>query len=377
MAKKILIVEDDPALGELINYQIEAEGYQTTWVTNGRVGLETAQQGLPPDLVVLDVQLPGLNGFEVCQALQETPSTATIPIIFLTARATMDDKLSGFDAGAVDYMTKPFRSAELIARIKAILTQSERKRQQGLDEAKFEMSQAVEIQRRLMPNQPPTVPTLDLSAQSRPAKQIGGDFYDFLFRPDKQLVFIEGDVTGKGLPAALIMSSTLTALWGASHYLETPQEVLERANLDLYGKLTEVRKFVTAFVGAYNSETRQLTYANAGHSLVIHVPLGQAGVILEADGPPIGVLPTMLSNNQQLTLNPGDLFVVASDGFFEAENPAGEMLGHKQFIKLIEKSAPHSAEEIVISLFNQITDFTAGQPQADDQTLIVLKGEAT
>jgi serine phosphatase RsbU (regulator of sigma subunit) len=258
MPPKILIMEDDEALREWISYELALD-YEVTTAADGLSGLNLVKNGNQPDLLILDVSMPGLTGLEVAKQVKDNPHTAGIPIIFLTARTTLTDKLAGFANGGLEYLTKPIKGQELLARVKAILHHTELNRQRGQAEVETEMHQAAHIQRRLMPSETPQLSGLDLHAYFQPASRIGGDFYDFIIRSDQQLVFTAADVTGKGLPAALVMASTLTALWGAAHYSASPQAALERVNTDLYDKLTGVRKLVTTFVGFYNPQTRQVT----------------------------------------------------------------------------------------------------------------------
>ncbi len=142
MTDKILIIEDDAHLREWLTYELETAGYHTTSAADGLTGLQAAQD--QPNLILLDVQLPGMDGFEICRTLQNDPKTAGSPIIFLTAHTTLNDKLSGFDAGGADYMTKPLTMAELKARVKTVLRRREieqQRAQASLEQYKKHLSQ--------------------------------------------------------------------------------------------------------------------------------------------------------------------------------------------------------------------------------------------
>lgn len=375
MSKQILIVEDDPFLREWVSYELETEGYIVSLAADGFSGLAQAQAQNRPDLILLDVQLPGMDGFTLCRTLQTNPYTSNIPVVFLTARAAMEDKLTGFNTGGIDYLTKPFKMTELKARIKNFLAHDALSRQQGARDMAATIKQAADLQKSLIPTKIPAICGLDLCARYRPASHISGDFYDFFVRPDGQLVFTAADISGKGLPAAMTMSAVRTALRGPARLLSGPAAVLSQANDNLYDDLTEINKFSTVFMGFYNPATRQVTYANAGHSPVIYYPAGEQARILESDGPPLGVLPTMLSQNHQLTLNPNDVLMICSDGFNEAENQDGAFFGREQLLSAVTHLAHKPAGQIVSALFEQINAFAAGRAQLDDQTLIVLKGE--
>lgn len=144
MPDRILIVEDDVALNDWLCYELESDGYEIISVTDGLAGLTRAADR--PDLILLDVNLPGMNGFQVSQTLQGHPDTAHIPIIFLTARATLEDRLTGFETGGADYLTKPFKMAELKARLKAALRRREveqQRAQASLEQYKETLSQNI------------------------------------------------------------------------------------------------------------------------------------------------------------------------------------------------------------------------------------------
>lgn len=251
-----------------------------------------------------------------------------------------------------------------------------------------EMELARQVQMGLLPRRAPNVEGISAFGESRPALRVGGDFYDFYpassASADKSvpaarlpMTFAVGDISGKGMPAALLMAMTRTTLRGGalSGVASTPEAVLAAANEDLYDDFTEVGMMATVFVGCYDPTTRILSYANAGHSPVIYCPAGGTALLLEADGPAMGVLSFSLSLNQRLLFSAGDLLIVGTDGFNEAANAAGEMFGIERLLRLIEQLADRSASEIARELFSAVGSFSAEHPQDDDQTVVVIKGE--
>jgi sigma-B regulation protein RsbU (phosphoserine phosphatase) len=248
-----------------------------------------------------------------------------------------------------------------------------------LEQAKLgtEMELAQQMQMRLLPQQIPYVPGFDIAAATKPALQVGGDFYDLIYKPGKPFIFSVGDATGKGLSAALIMAMSHTSMRSAANFmpLPLPANVLRRVNDNLYGDLTDLGIFVTAFTGYCIPGQHELVYANAGHSPVIYKPVNAPARLLEADGPPIGVLPESLSENQTTPFHTGDLLVVATDGFSEAHNKDNELLGYERLLAHVERVASQSAQAIAASLFQLTDDFAAGHMQDDDQTLVIIKGQ--
>jgi sigma-B regulation protein RsbU (phosphoserine phosphatase) len=252
--------------------------------------------------------------------------------------------------------------------------------QERIEQARLhtEMDLARKVQLRLLPEQRPNVRGLEIFAESRPALHVGGDFYDFVDRPDQPLIFSIGDVAGKGISAALVMAMIHTVASSAARFTPepTPQAVLQRTNDDLYDDFTRLGTFATAFVGQIDSRAGKLHFANAGHAPVIFCPAGGGAQLLEADSPPIGVLPMTLAEHYSLDFGPDDVLILATDGFNEASNGSGELFGYGRLLELAEELHGESAQVIGYGLLAAVESFSAGHPQDDDQTLIVVKGAA-
>lgn len=250
--------------------------------------------------------------------------------------------------------------------------------QLNMEQAEFktEMDLAKRIQDHLLPQTLPKVEGINLWASSQPASQVGGDFYDFIVRKSQAFTFTVGDISGKGIPAALLMAMTRTVVRTKTKIavLPSPQLILSRTNEELYNDFTELSMFATVFIGQYDPKSRQLMYANAGHSPVIYCPAGGKARLLQADGTPVGVMPISLSEDHVLDFLPGDVLVVATDGFSEARNAAGQEFGYAELTALVQTLAKLPAYELAVRLKQIVEEFTNGEPQSDDQTLVVLKG---
>lgn len=251
-------------------------------------------------------------------------------------------------------------------------------KEEELEEVKLkaEMEVAFEVQNQLLPENPPTVPGLDIFAYSRPARHVGGDFYDFLLREeDGRFVFTVGDVSGKGMSSALMMGSTRQILNSKSKEssLTNPRDLLASGLRDLYDDFMRVQMFATVFSGYYDPETQQLVYANAGHSPVIYCSKDGSAQFLEADSPPLGVLSTSLALNHKLQLFSGDVLIIGTDGLSEAQNRQEIQLGNDRLLDVVRKVPKDSASFIAKGLFKAIDRFSQGVDQTDDQTLLVIK----
>ena len=238
-----------------------------------------------------------------------------------------------------------------------------------------EMEHARRIQFSLLPKTPPSIPGLDIWGICQPAAHVGGDFYDFITHPDQTLTFFVGDVSGMSVPAALLMTMARAILRAEvdSQLDPTPESILQNANKKLLADFIEAGMFVTAFIGQYDPHSRELVYANAGHSPVIFCPASEKARLLEADGTALGVLQESLSRNHYLCLSKGDVLVTATDGLNEARNSRCEYFGVDRLLNRVQGLASRSAMEISDTLLGVIQDFCGTEPQTDDQTVVVLR----
>lgn len=248
-----------------------------------------------------------------------------------------------------------------------------------LAQAKFktEMEAARQMQASLLPkNIPPSQETgLDIAVHFKPASLVGGDFYDLDTHINGVVAFAIGDISGKGLPASLLMAMTLNALRNAFRFISnpTPTKILAQVNQGMYDDFTQACAFATVFAGSYNMNKRQLSYGNAGHSPVIFCPSEGQASLLEADGTALGVLLENVCETHTLYLHPDDILLIGTDGFSEAENSSGEMFGYENLLRLIEKCRSQPSQGIINCFVDAINKFASGHIQSDDQTLMVIK----
>lgn len=279
---------------------------------------------------------------------------------------------------ATGFNSPDLKLARAIADQTSVRLENAQMYQESLSQARMqtEMELAQNVQLHLLPQRLPEVNGLDIFAGSLPASQVGGDFYDTIYQPGEPFMFTVGDITGKGMPAALLMTMARTVLRTKARSLPdpSPANVVGSSNDDMYEDFTEVSMFATVFVGQYHHRENTLYYANAGHSPVIYCPAGGVAYMLEADSAPLGVLPVSMCENHAVSFNSGDVLVIATDGFSEACNQEGEMFGYERLLRLIEAMAQEEAWVIGTGLYEAVAQFSAGHAQDDDQTLFVVKG---
>ncbi len=242
-----------------------------------------------------------------------------------------------------------------------------------------ELQYAALIQMRLLPQKLPTIAGLEIYAHSHPARQVGGDFYSLDRHASGQYVLTIGDVSGKGMRAALLMTVVQTVIHAVvSVYPQSiePEYILSRANQILYEDFTRVGMFATIFVCSYNPTTRLLTYANAGHSPIFYCPTCGSAQLLYAEAPPVGVQSALSPKNVTMSFASGDILVMATDGLGEALNMEGESFGYARLTALIESLRQKTAQEIAEALFDAVKRFAAACDQYDDQTVVIVKGVA-
>ena len=234
------------------------------------------------------------------------------------------------------------------------------------------------IQQTLLPKSLPQLPDYDVAAYYQPAREVGGDFYDFLELEDGRLGLVVGDVTDKGVPAALVMATTRTVLRGAAQRLFSPGEVLRRANEALVSDIPP-NMFITCLYAILEPESGHLIYANAGHDLPYRRRVGRnegAAQELRARGMPLGLMPGMSYEEKELVLERGESVLFYSDGLVEAHDPDRQMFGFPRLRALV---AEHDGERSLIdSLLEELYSFTGeGWEQEDDITLVTLRYSST
>jgi len=233
-----------------------------------------------------------------------------------------------------------------------------------------ELHVARRIQQASLPESVPALEGWEISPRYQPAREVGGDFFDFLELEDDHLGMVVGDATGKGVPAALVMSTTCGMLRAVAQSSESPGEVLQRVNEALTFRIP-ANMFVTCFYGVLDPESGRFAYANAGHDLP-YVRHGGAADELRARGMPLGLMPGMGYEEKEIILEAGDRALFYSDGLVEAHNPKGEMFGFPRLQALVAEYAEE--EPLVDFLIEELYSFTGGRwEQEDDITLVTLQ----
>ena len=371
----ILVVDDTPANLRLLSQMLAEHGYLVRPVPDGLLAL-AATQAQPPDLILLDIRMPEMDGYEVCRRLKADPQTRDIPIIFISALGETEDKVKAFSVGGVDYITKPFQIEEVLARVEAHL--SLRRLQQQLQDAnrrfEEELTLAGQIQASFLPDGLPHIPGWHLTATLQPAHETSGDFYDVIGLPDGRLGFVVADVADKGAGAALYMALSCTLFRTyAPQYPTEPERVMTVTNRRLLSD-THTSMFVTAWYGTLDPTTGMLTYCNAGHMPPYLFSRGSNDVVqtLHRTGLALGVVEDDVWQPAAVQLAPGDTLLLYSDGVTDAQNDSGEFFGRTRLLEALEVNRGQPARLLQDALLTRISDFVGRAPQSDDLTLMIL-----
>jgi phosphoserine phosphatase RsbU/P len=369
--KTVLLVDDAPANIQIAN-SILKDIYKIRIATSGAKALELAKVTPLPDLILLDVMMPEMDGYEVCTQLKLNPATRDIPVIFLTGQTEVEDETKGFDVGAVDYIHKPFSPAVVKARVHTHLVLRGIREQlaQQLLTIQKELETARQIQLSILPSEIPKIEGLDIAARYVPMTSVAGDFYDFIVMDKSHIGILVADVSGHGMPAALIASMLKIALSAQVANVADPAQVLLGLNQALCGKFQH--HFVTAAYLFLDMQKQTLTYAGAGHPPLL-LWGGSEGVrSVEENGLFLGKFSFATYTSVELPIKAGDRILLYTDGIPETTNPEGIEFGAECFKQFLEKDQSVSADHFADLLIEEMSRWSArGVEDMDDDITIV------
>jgi len=372
--KLVLIVDDAPANIQVV-HSILKDDFKIRVATSGAKALDLVKAKPQPDLILLDVTMPEMDGYEVCGILKATPDARDIPVIFLTGKTEADDETKGFEAGAVDYIHKPFSPAVVKARVHTHLVLREAREQlaRQLSLINNELEMAREIQLSILPQEIPKTRGLEIAARYIPMSSVAGDFYDFIVVDDKHVGILVADVSGHGLPAALIASMLKVALAAQSQHAFDPSLVLAGLNRSLCGKFKH--HYVTAIYVFVDMEKKSIRYAGAGHPplLLWCTSTGSASEVLK-NGLLLGLFPEETYSVEEVPVGPGDKAVLYTDGILEASSPSDHEFGMDLFKEFLESNHHLTAGRFADSLLDELSAWS-GHPKEhgrDDITLLAI-----
>jgi sigma-B regulation protein RsbU (phosphoserine phosphatase) len=363
-APKILIVDDTPLNVEMIDELLKAEGFQTLTAADGPEcrRLSSLER---PDLILLDVLMPGESGFETCALLKSDPLTTDIPIIFLSALADVKSKVNGLKIGGVDYLSKPVYGEEVLARVRVHLrirenTRAAAREQQARLEQLRNAQQAILVR-------PEDCPDASFAVYYRPLEEAGGDFYDVVAVDSDVFAYFVADVSGHGASAAFLTSAVKALLRQYTGSLYSPEDTMRGVDAVMRQVLGE-GQYLTASYAHLNRRTRKLSVVSAGHPPMILVnPTGEVHIV-QMDSQPLGIFSALVLQRKDLRVSTGDRFFLYSDGLIESAPGGGRRMGIE---RLAQTCVRHGRDRISEAPERIARDVRSEMPAAADDLLLL------
>ncbi len=362
---RVLLCDDQPDVLHALRLMLKGAGYQADAVDSPRALLEAARTGAF-DLILADLNYArdttsGEEGLDLLAALDAQGNHT--PVVVMTAWGSIDLAVEAMRRGACDFIQKPWDNSRALAVVRKQV-QAERTRRSELDVA-------ASVQERLLPHVQTPLQTLDYAGHCVAAQTIGGDYYDFLDAGPGRIAFLLGDVSGKGVPAALLMANLQACFHSQSpERFDRPAQLLDCVNRHFYDS-TSSDRFVTLFLGVYEEASRALRYVNCGHCPPFLMRADGHLERLEPTATMLGAFPEWDCDEAEVRIDPGDTLVLYSDGVTEAVDEADDQFGEQRLAELVR--LPLSAADTVAAIVSAVSEFSRG-PRADDVTVLSLRG---
>ncbi len=379
---RILIVDDEPDLEVLIRQQfrkrIRANEIDFAFASNGREALDFLGANGDIEIVFTDINMPVMDGLTLLSEVRKL--NRLIKAVVISAYGDLENIRTAMNLGAFDFLTKPIDLSDLDTTLDKTLQEIAVHKVAAQNRAKLigleqELLVASQIQQAMLPVAPPHFwehSQFDLFAMMSPAKAVGGDFYDFFKLDGERLAIVIGDVSGKGIPAALLMMLARVITKSAAMHAESPATCIAQVNRFLHAERVSHR-FVTLFYGVFDVARKTLNYCNAGHNppLLVHRD-GTVQSIPLVGGMVTGVDPDNCYDCASLEFHPGDALVLYSDGVTEAMNLAFKPYGDDRLERVL-RDARGDARAIVEAILNDVRAYVQDAEQSDDLTVVVVK----
>ena len=380
---RILVVDDVEDNRHLLTRRLNREGYRAiAAAADGEEALALIAEGAF-DLVLLDVMMPKCDGYQVLERLKADGRLHELPVIVISALNEMDSVVRCIQLGALDYLPKPFNPTLLRARVSATLEQKALRDavRAHLKRIEDELETARKLQMSMVPSVfPPPSPErpVEIFAVMEPAREVGGDLYDFFPTEDGRLAFAIGDVSGKGIAAAMFMARTknllrvITGLLQNAQGIADPGAIVSRVNRELCED-NDMMMFVTLFFGIIDPRSGVVTLCNAGHDPAYRVGPSGVAAIETPQGIALGVHPAFEFETGELRHAPGEALYLYTDGITEATAPDNRMFGRERLEERLRGLADAPLARVVGETVQAVRDFAGASPQSDDITGLALR----
>lgn len=373
---KILIVDDEPDLQLIVQQnfrpQILSGEYEFLFAENGVEALEIVDANDDLHIVLTDINMPEMDGLTLLKELSKRGNPLMRAVI-VSAYGDMKNIRTAMNFGAYDFVLKPIDFDDLEITInktikEVYILKDALNSQEKLIALEQELSLASEIQQSILPQIFPDNENYEIYAEMIPAKNIGGDFFDFFQIDDKRLGLVIGDVSGKGMPSALYMAVSRSLLKSTALTGVSPADCFSHVNTLLSQDNTS-RLFVTVFYGILHLDTGELVYSNGGHNLPYMIRRdGTVEAIAKTGNTVLGFLEYLPYDNATITMAPGDSLLLYTDGITEAMNANKDFFAEERLETALKTLSDVSSKQIVSDIIKETQAFAAGFPQSDDIT---------
>ncbi|MFO7616124.1 MAG: fused response regulator/phosphatase [Bacteroidales bacterium] len=380
---KIMVVDDEVDLEPLIlqkfRKQVRDGVYQFVFAHNGLEALSKLIEQPDIRLILSDINMPEMDGLTLLTKLKELKNP-WLKTVIVSAYGDMENIRTAMNRGAFDFLTKPISFDDLEITINKTLEEisiiwQRMQEHDQLVSIQQDLQTAREIQMAILPKIFPPFPDrkeFDIFASMIAAKEVGGDFFDFFMIDNDRLGFVIGDVSGKGVPAAIFMAVSRTLIRATGLKGITTRECMGYVNKLLCNESVSCM-FVTVFYGILNTLTGEIEYVNAGHNPPYRLTDGRVEKVEMTNGTILGCLEDFNFQSKKVTLNPGDLLFLYTDGVTEAFNASDEQFGDERLEQYLAASHQKTTKEAVNGCIGEVTGFAGGVPQSDDITLLAIR----
>jgi sigma-B regulation protein RsbU (phosphoserine phosphatase) len=366
-APTILVVDDTPTNLEIVKSVLAAEGFHTLTASDGRTARELSRLE-QPDLILMDVVMPGETGFEACSQLKSDPATSDIPIIFLSALDDVKSKVTGLKIGGVDYIAKPVHGEEVLARVRVHLRIRDTNRAL-VAQQHARLNQLRDAQQAILVR-PEDFPEARFSVYYQPLEEAGGDFYDVVRLSNSMFGYFVADISGHGVSAGFLTSAVKALLRQYSGPMFSPEDTMRGVD-SVMGQLLGEEQYLTACYARLNRQTSRLTVIGAGHPPLILVSQSGVPQTVVLDSDPLGVFGAAIIQRTDLRVSSGDRFFMYTDGLIESSPGIGRREGLERLVDACvhHRAAPLAESAALIVDEVRIKD----HPVADDLLLLAAE----
>ena len=361
-APVILVVDDTATNLELVQGVLDSEGFQTLAADNGADAYDISRRK-QPDLILLDVLMPGESGFDTCARLKSDPATTDIPIIFLSSLDDVKSKVTGLKIGGVDYIAKPVHGEEVLARVRVHL-RIRQNNQALVNEQRARLNQLRDAQQAILVR-PDDLPEANFAVYYKPLEEAGGDCYEVLPLGAGIFGYFVADISGHGVSAAYLTSAVKALLRQYSGPMYSPEDTMRGVD-SVMGQMLAEGQYLTACYARLNRQTERLSVISAGHPPLVVV--GRTGVpqVVELDSDPLGIFGRAILQRTDLRVSAGDRFFLYSDGLIESSPGGGRREGLERLVDACVRHRAARLAESVDAIIGQIVG-----PGFEDDVLLL------